>query len=71
LEGLRQNRLRRTVLAQPRDLVHRLPSTRDRQLQDIIAMADPPADDIVDNLEIETRGRPDSADGAERFTERL
>jgi hypothetical protein len=33
-------------------------------------MADPPADDIVDKLEIETRGRPDSADGAERSTER-
>jgi hypothetical protein len=25
-------------------------------------MADPPADDIVDNLEIEPQGRPDSAD---------
>jgi hypothetical protein len=33
-------------------------------------MADLPADDIVDNLEIETRGRPDSTDGAECSTER-
>src|ERR1700738_2309193 len=32
-------------------------------------MADLPASDIVDDLEIETRGRPDSADGAERSTE--
>jgi hypothetical protein len=46
------------------------PSTRDRQRQHIIAVADPPADEIVDNLEIEARGRPDSADGAERSTER-
>src|SRR3977135_3698039 len=61
LQGLLQNRLRRTVLAQPRDLVHRPSSTRDRQRQDIVAMADLPANDIIDELEIEARGWPDSA----------
>ena len=68
-QGLRQNGLRRPIFAQPRDLVHWPPSPRDRQRYDIIAMADLPANDVIDDLEIETRGRSDPADGAERSAE--